>query len=75
LTSEPIYAIVGFYHRMTMKAKEKVMQDLVGWCVNRSKELSDEDDQLALLMEFEDWILYENGEISEFDFITFSIKN
>ena len=58
-----------------MKAKEKVMQDLVGWCLERSKELSDEDDELALLMEFEDWILYENGEISEFDFITFSIKN
>ena len=58
-----------------MKANEKVMRDLVGWCLDRSEELSDEDDGLALLQEFDDWILYENGDVPEFDFITFSIKN
>lgn len=57
-----------------MKNQEKVIHELVEWCIERTEKVS-EDDMSALLQEFDEWILYENGEVPEFDFLSFSVKN
>jgi hypothetical protein len=57
-----------------MKKEEKAVHELVDWCSERMKVLS-ENDELAILQEFDEWILYENGEVTDFDFIAFSVKS
>ena len=49
--------------------KEQIIEDLVDWCLDRTEELTDEDDELSLLQEFDEWICYKNGEIATSDFI------
>jgi hypothetical protein len=68
LTTSTIYAIVRQINKKTMN-KEQIIEDLVDWCLDRTEELTDEDDELSLLQEFDEWICYKNGEIATSDFI------
>lgn len=54
--------------------KENIVHELVEWCSERI-DLVSEDDKFALLQEFDEWILYENGEIQEYEFVSFSVKS
>ena len=57
-----------------MEEKNQIVHSLVEWCLDRSEIVSDAD-ELALLHEFDEWILYENGEVLHYDFLSFTVKN
>ena len=61
---------------ITMKKNkdEKEVSDLVTWCLDRSDKLSDEDG-LALLNEFDEWISYEAEEIDTIDITKIKIES
>lgn len=54
--------------------KEQIIDDLVDWCLDRTEELTDEDDELSLLQEFDEWICYKNGEITAEDLMYMECK-
>lgn len=64
-----------FLKQMAMVEKEKIVHNLVEWCLDRTEMLSDEADVEAMMQEFNEWFLYENGEVMEFDFLSFTVKN
>ena len=74
MTLRCIYAIVWSDIQKTMN-KEQIIEDLVNWCLDRTEELSNEDDELALLQEFDEWICYKHGEIALSDSIYMECKS
>jgi hypothetical protein len=42
--------------------QEQIIDTLVDWALERTEELSDEDDELSILQEFDEWFCYKNGE-------------
>jgi hypothetical protein len=42
--------------------QEQIIDTLVDWALERTEVLPDEDDELSLLQEFDEWICYKNGE-------------
>jgi hypothetical protein len=54
--------------------KEQIIEDLVDWCLDRTEELADEDDELSLLQEFDEWICYKNGELTTADLMYMECK-
>lgn len=71
MTIKGIYARVtqNLKNKMNRQQAEKETKRLVNWCLDKSETLNEEDG-LALLSEFDEWIQYEAQEIDSIDFVT-----
>lgn len=76
LTIKRIYAKLSQSLKNTMNKKqaEREASRLVNWCLEQSENLNEED-SLALLSEFDEWIQYEVQEIDDFEFVSLKTIN